>query len=76
MEYGNASKAEIAEITNPDRLTGSLADVIKGADVFIGVSAPNTVTEEMVKTMNKDAIIFAWPIQLQKSSLRMQKGWC
>ena len=59
MEYGNASKAEIAEITNPDRLTGSLADVIKGADVFIGVSAPNTVTEEMVKTMNKDAIIFA-----------------
>lgn len=59
MEYGNESKAEIAEITNPEGLTGSLADVIKDADVFIGVSAPNTVTEDMVKTMKKDAIIFA-----------------
>lgn len=59
MEYGNESKAEIAQITNPNGLTGSLADVIKDTDVFIGVSAPNTVTEDMVRSMNKDAIIFA-----------------
>lgn len=59
MEHRDASKDAIAEITNPERINGSLADVIKGADVFIGVSAPGTVTEEMVKSMNKDAIIFA-----------------
>jgi malate dehydrogenase (oxaloacetate-decarboxylating) len=59
MEHRDASKDAIAEITNPEGLSGSLADVIKNADVFIGVSAPNTVTEEMVKSMNKDAIIFA-----------------
>lgn len=55
----DVSKLELAEITNPDKLSGSLADVIKGADVFIGVSAPGSVTEEMVRTMNRDAIIFA-----------------
>lgn len=59
MEHRDASKDAIAEITNPEVLSGSLADVIKGADVFIGVSAPNTVTEDMVRSMNKDAIIFA-----------------
>lgn len=59
MEHIDASKDAIAEITNPYKLSGSLADVIKEADVFIGVSAPNTVTEAMVKTMNKDTIIFA-----------------
>ena len=59
MEFRDASKDAIAEITNPDLLTGSLAEVIKGSDVFIGVSAPGTLTEEMIKTMNKDAIIFA-----------------
>ncbi|MDP4088271.1 MAG: malic enzyme-like NAD(P)-binding protein [Bacillota bacterium] len=59
MEHRDASKDAIAEITNPEGLKGALADVIKGADVFIGVSAPNTVTEEMVRSMNKDAIIFA-----------------
>jgi malate dehydrogenase (oxaloacetate-decarboxylating) len=59
MEHRDVSKDAIAEITNPERLSGSLADVIKGSDVFIGVSAPNTVTEEMVRSMNKDAIIFA-----------------
>ena len=51
--------AEMAEVTNLDHKAGSLADMLVGADVFIGVSAPNTVTTEMVKTMNKDAIIFA-----------------
>ena len=52
-------KNEMAEVTNPERRSGSLADVIKGADVFIGVSAPGLVTQDMVRSMNKDAIIFA-----------------
>ncbi|MBQ6798000.1 MAG: NAD-dependent malic enzyme, partial [Oscillospiraceae bacterium] len=50
---------EMAQVTNLNQEAGSLADVIKGADVFIGVSAPGTLTTEMVKTMNKDAIVFA-----------------
>ena len=55
----NPVKEEIAQVTNPTRQAGSLADMLVGADVFIGVSAPGAVTTEMVKTMNKDAIIFA-----------------
>ena len=55
----NWIKEEMAQVTNLDKVQGSLADVIKGADVFIGVSAPGTLTTEMVKTMNKDAIVFA-----------------
>ena len=55
----NWIKTEMAEVTNLSRKAGTLADMLVGADVFIGVSAPNTVTAEMVKTMNKDAIIFA-----------------
>jgi len=55
----NWIKEEMAEVTNLERKPGSLADQLVGADVFIGVSAPGTVTTEMVKTMNKDAIIFA-----------------
>ena len=55
----NWIKEEMALVTNPDGQQGSLADVIAGADVFIGVSAPGMVTREMVQTMNKDAIIFA-----------------
>ncbi|MGI6020838.1 MAG: NAD(P)-dependent malic enzyme [Lachnospiraceae bacterium] len=55
----NWIKEEMAEVTNLEGKKGTLADVIKGADVFIGVSAPGTVTTEMVKSMNKDAIIFA-----------------
>ncbi len=55
----NWIKAELAEETNFERKAGSLADMLVGADVFIGVSAPGTVTKEMVQTMNKDAIIFA-----------------
>ncbi|MEL4105590.1 NADP-dependent malic enzyme [Oscillospiraceae bacterium WX1] len=54
----SAAKAEIAAVTNPGRQSGSLADVIKGADVFIGVSAPGTVTKEMVRSMAKDPILF------------------
>jgi len=52
-------KEEMAEVTNFDCEKGTLADVIKGADVFIGVSAPGLVTKEMAESMNKDAIIFA-----------------
>ena len=55
----NPIKEEIAKVTNLSRKTGSLADMLVGADVFIGVSAPGAVTTEMVKTMNRDAIIFA-----------------
>ena len=55
----NWIKEEMAQITNLDKKTGSLADILKDADVFIGVSGPGTVTTEMVKTMNHDAIIFA-----------------
>ena len=55
----NWIKEEMARVTNLEKKAGSLADVMAGADVFIGVSAPGTVTADMVKTMNKDAIIFA-----------------
>jgi len=55
----NWIKEEMAEVTNLERKAGSLADMLVGADVFIGVSAPNMVTTDMVKTMNKDAIVFA-----------------
>ena len=55
----NWIKEEMAQVTNPAKQSGSLADVLAGADVFIGVSAPNSVTTDMVKTMNRDAIVFA-----------------
>ncbi len=55
----NWIKEEMAQVTNLDRKSGSLAEQLVGADVFIGVSAPGMVTKEMVQTMNKDAIIFA-----------------
>ena len=55
----NWIKEEMAQVTNLEKKPGTLADALVGADVFIGVSAPGTVTTEMVKTMNKDAIVFA-----------------
>ena len=55
----NWIKEEMAQVTNLQKDTGKLADVIRGADVFIGVSAPGPLTPEMVATMNKDAIVFA-----------------
>lgn len=55
----NASKEEMAEITNHNGVKGSLEEVIKGADVFIGVSAPKTLTAEMIKTMTENPIVFA-----------------
>lgn len=55
----NQIKQQMAEVTNPDHITGSLADALKGADIFIGVSAPGIMSADMVSSMNKDAIIFA-----------------
>ena len=55
----NPVKDEMSKVTNLEHKAGSLADMLKGADVFIGVSAPGAVTVDMVKTMAKDAIIFA-----------------
>ena len=55
----NWIKREMSEVTNPEGITGTLSDAMKGADVFIGVSAPNSVTQDMVRSMSKDAIIFA-----------------
>ena len=55
----NWIKKEMLEVTNEDNKSGTLADALVGADIFIGVSAPGIVTEEMVRSMNKDAVIFA-----------------
>lgn len=55
----NWMQEKMAEVTNLEGANGTLADALKGADVFVGVSAPNIVTAEMVSSMNKDAIIFA-----------------
>ena len=58
-DHMNSAKDEMAKLTNRQKRAGNLADMLVGADVFIGVSAPGTVTADMVRTMNKDAIIFA-----------------
>lgn len=58
-EYDDPYLAELASITNPQRKSGTLADIVKGADIFIGVSAPGILTADMIKTMAKDPIIFA-----------------
>ncbi len=55
----NWMQQKMTEVTNPNNETGSLADALKGADIFVGVSAPNIVTPEMVSSMNKDSILFA-----------------
>ena len=55
----NAVQKQMAEVTNPSQMKGTLADALKGADVFVGVSAPNIVSKEMVSSMNHDAIIFS-----------------
>jgi len=55
----NWMQEKMAEITNPDHMTGTLADSLKGADIFVGVSAPNIVTPEMVRSMASDSILFA-----------------
>jgi len=58
-ESPNPAKAEMARITNPEKMTGKLADALAGADVFIGVSAPHVVTKEMIRSMAKDPIVLA-----------------
>lgn len=55
----NDAQKEMAEKTNKDRQTGDLSEIMKGKDVFIGVSAPNIVTSEMVASMAKDPVVFA-----------------
>ena len=59
QDWMNPAQTEMAEITNKDRQTGALAEIMKGKDVFIGVSAPNIVTADMVACMAKDPIVFA-----------------
>ena len=59
MEKIDDAKEALAEITNPENIKGNLSDALVGADLFVGVSAPGILKPEMVKTMNKDAIIFA-----------------
>ncbi len=59
QDWMNPAQADMAEITNKDRQTGNLAEIMKGKDVFIGVSAPNIVTAEMVASMAADPIVFA-----------------
>lgn len=55
----NWAQKQVAEVTNLEGMNGSLADALRGADIFVGVSAPDIVTAEMVRSMNKDAVIFA-----------------
>ena len=55
----NWMQQKMVEVTNPEQKTGTLADALKDADIFVGVSAPNIVTQDMVASMNKDAILFA-----------------
>ncbi len=55
----NWMQQKMVEVTNPDNLSGTLADALKGADIFVGVSAPNIVTPDMVSSMNRDSILFA-----------------
>ena len=70
----NPAQAEMAKITNRDHMTGTLADAVKGADVFFGLSAPGVLTAEMVSTMAKDPMVFAmanpvpeiWPDEAKK----------
>ena len=59
MEGLNWMQEKMVEVTNLEHKTGTLADALKGADIFVGVSAPNIVSKEMVASMNKDAILFA-----------------
>lgn len=63
----NWMQKKMTEVTNLSNESGTLADALKGADIFVGVSAPNIVTQEMVSSMNKDAILLPWQILLRKS---------
>ena len=69
----NDTKDYVAKFTNKDKIEGSLQDVIKNADVFIGVSVASLLSQDMVKSMADDAIIFAMANPIQKSSPMMLK---
>ena len=79
---GNTAKDEFAEISNPDNIEGDLARAMQGADVFLGLSAPNTVTPQMVSDMNDNPIVFAmanpdpeiWPEELKGVARVMATG--
>jgi malate dehydrogenase (oxaloacetate-decarboxylating) len=76
LDWMNPAQKEIAKITNRDHRTGSLADVIKGADLFIGVSAPNTVTPDMVRSMAENPLLFpmANPVPEIMPDLALEAG--
>lgn len=67
----NFLKSEIADITNPENIKGGLKEAVIGRDVFIGVSAANILSVDMVKTMNKDAIVLLWLTLILKLCLKM-----
>lgn len=69
----NWMQKKMTEVTNLSNESGTLADALKGADIFVGVSAPNIVTQEMVASMNKDAILLPWQILLRKSCQTLPK---
>lgn len=73
QDWMNPAQAEMAEITNKDRQTGSLAEIMKGKDVFVGVSAPNIVTAEMVASMAADPIVLPWQTLHLRSCLRKRQ---
>ena len=66
----NWIKEEMAQVTNLEKRPGTLAEMLAGADVFIGVSAPGTVTADMVRTMARNPIIFACANQIGRASCR------
>ncbi len=69
----NWMQQSMTDVTNLSGKTGTLADALVGADIFVGVSAPNIVSEEMVKSMNKDAIYLQWQTQHQRLCRTKQK---
>ena len=72
-EKMDGHKEKLSLMTNVRKEKGRLEDVIAGADVFIGVSAAGVVSKDMVRTMKKDAIVFAWQIQCLKLCMRKQR---
>lgn len=69
----NWMQQKMTEVTNLENAKGTLADALKGADIFVGVSAPNIVTAEMVSSMNKDSILLPWQILFLRLCLMWQR---
>lgn len=72
----NWMRQKMTEVTNLENAKGTLADALKGADIFVGVSAPNIVTAEMVSSMNKDSILLPWQILFLRLCLMWQRRRC